>query len=88
LWEDKSVSPDFLRALRTSSTDCCWGIFLAIVFDQSRKPQFRCEECGTTFHSHTIVSRFFQLFWGWFVLSVIVIIAVIIWGITVDIWYR
>jgi hypothetical protein len=64
------------------------GIFLAIVFDQSRKPEFRCEQCGTSFHSHTIVSRVFQLFWAWFVLAVLAIIAVIIWSIAAEIWYR
>jgi hypothetical protein len=30
---------------------------LALIFDQSRKPHFRCELCGTTFSSHTIRSR-------------------------------
>jgi len=64
------------------------GIFLAIVFDQSRKPQFRCEQCGRTFHSHTIVSRLFQFFWAWYVLAVLAIIAAITWGIVVEILYR
>jgi hypothetical protein len=58
------------------------GIALAMIFDLSRKPQFRCESCGTVFSSHTIRSRFFQLFWAWFVLWLIVIVLFVLYGLT------
>jgi hypothetical protein len=64
------------------------GVLLALIFDQSRKPQFRCELCGTTFSSHTIISRFFQLFWAWFVFSMMVVILLLVYDLAVGIWYR
>jgi ribosomal protein L32 len=50
------------------------GVSLALIFSQSRKPQFRCELCGTTFSSHTITSRFFWLFWVF-----LVFITAVLW---------
>jgi rubredoxin len=54
------------------------GVMLALIFDRSRKPQFRCELCDTVFSSHTIASRFFWLFWALFLLGVALQLAVII----------
>jgi hypothetical protein len=48
------------------------GVILAMIFAQSRKQQFRCELCGTTFLSHTIGSRFYQVFWVLFVVLFVV----------------
>jgi hypothetical protein len=45
------------------------GPVLALVFDRSRKPQFRCEKCGKLFAKHSFTSRFFQIFWIWFLFS-------------------
>jgi uncharacterized Zn finger protein len=41
------------------------GPLLALVFDRSRKQQFRCEKCGALFATHTVVTRIFQIFWVW-----------------------
>jgi ribosomal protein L32 len=54
------------------------GVLLALIFDRSRKPQFRCESCGTVFFSHTIASRFFLLFWALFCFWMIMLLAVLI----------
>jgi transposase-like protein len=48
------------------------GVVLAVIFAQSRKQQFRCELCNTTFSSHTVSSRFYQIFWVFFVFWAIV----------------
>src|SRR5437764_6662383 len=56
------------------------GPALALVFDCSRKRQFRCEKCGTLFSRHTLSSRLFQLFWLWFLLSIVVGLALPIAG--------
>jgi len=48
------------------------GILMALVFDMSRKPQFRCEKCGVPFGAHTLTSRLFQILWAWFVISLAV----------------
>jgi predicted RNA-binding Zn-ribbon protein involved in translation (DUF1610 family) len=54
------------------------GVILALVFDRSRKPQFRCESCGTAFYSHTFTSRIFLLFWAFYVFCVILFLATVI----------
>jgi ribosomal protein L32 len=54
------------------------GVMLALIFDRSRKPQFRCDSCGAFFSSHTITSRVFWLFWALFVFLVILLLAVLI----------
>jgi rubredoxin len=64
------------------------GILLAMIFDLSRKPQFRCELCGTVFSSHTIVSRFFLIFWAWIVFWLMVIILFTLYGLGEVIWNR
>lgn len=56
------------------------GPALALVFDCSRKRQFRCEKCGTLFSRHTLTSRFFQLFWMLFLLSIVVGVVLLIAG--------
>ncbi len=56
------------------------GPALALVFDCSRKRQFRCEKCGALFSRHTLTSRLFQVFWVWFLLSIVVGIALLIAG--------
>jgi hypothetical protein len=44
------------------------GPTLALLFDRSRKLEFRCEKCGAVFAKHSLRSRFFQVFWiGFFV---------------------
>ena len=48
------------------------GILMALVFEVSRKPQFRCEKCGVPFGAHTLTSRLFQILWAWFVISLAV----------------
>jgi uncharacterized protein (DUF983 family) len=50
------------------------GVVLAVIFAQSRKRQFRCELCGNSFTSHTIGSRFYQIFWALFVFGAIIAI--------------
>jgi NADH:ubiquinone oxidoreductase subunit 6 (subunit J) len=58
------------------------GVVLATIFAQSRKQQFRCELCSTTFSSHTIGSRFFQIFWVffifWAVVALLALVAILI----------
>jgi NADH:ubiquinone oxidoreductase subunit 6 (subunit J) len=54
------------------------GIVLATIFAQSRKQQFRCELCSSTFSSHTIGSRFFQIFWIFFVFWAIVALLALV----------
>ena len=58
------------------------GVFLAMIFAQSRKQQFRCELCGTAFASHTIGSRFYQIFWllfvVWWVVAILALLAIVI----------
>jgi hypothetical protein len=61
---------------------------LALVFDQSRKPQFRCELCDTIFSCHTIRSRFFQLFWAWFIFSVVLLFLLLLYDVGVEMWHR
>jgi hypothetical protein len=56
------------------------GPAVALVFDCRRKRQFRCEKCGTLFSRHTLTSRFFQIFWVWFILSIVGGIALLIAG--------
>jgi hypothetical protein len=56
------------------------GVLLALVFSQSRKSQFRCELCGMTFSSHTIASRFFQVFWVLLVLVTVVWWLLVFWS--------
>ena len=51
------------------------GPTLALVFDRSRKQQFRCGKCGTVFSRHTVRTRIFQLLWVWFFVSVGVILV-------------
>jgi hypothetical protein len=53
------------------------GVLLALIFCESRKQQFRCELCGATFSTHTIVSRFFQLFW------VLLLFLVVCWWLVI-----
>src|SRR6266436_10369048 len=48
------------------------GILMALVFEVSRKPQFRREKCGVPFGAHTLTSRLFQILWVWFVISLAV----------------
>jgi len=48
------------------------GILMALVFEVSRKPQFRCEKCGVPFGAHALTSRLFQILWAWFVISLAV----------------
>ena len=49
------------------------GILLAMIFSESRKQEFHCELCHTTFSTHTVASRFFQFFW------VLLVFITIIW---------
>jgi hypothetical protein len=57
------------------------GVVLALIFNESRKPQFRCELCHTVFSSHTLISRFFLFFWFWIVLGWIIVISLILYGL-------
>jgi len=58
------------------------GVVLATIFAQSRKQRFRCELCSTTFSSHTISSRCFQIFWllcvFWAIVAVLALVAILI----------
>jgi len=54
------------------------GVILAFIFEFSRKPQFRCQQCGTAFYSHTLLSRLFLILWIWFLLIFIFILLIII----------
>lgn len=56
------------------------GPALALIFECSRRPQFRCERCGGIIGKHTITSRCFQAFWIWFLISILVGIALLLAG--------
>ena len=58
--QDESISLDTFIRYAPAAPVAFGGILLALIFDQSRKPQFRCELCGTTFSSHTIRSALFS----------------------------
>ena len=60
------------------------GPALALLFDCSRKRQYRCENCGTLFSRHTFKSRLFQILWLWFLLSMVVGLVLLIAGH--DVW--
>ena len=48
------------------------GVLFAWVFDLSRKPRFRCGQCGEVFSAHTLLSRLFLGIFIWIVLALLV----------------
>ncbi len=51
------------------------GVALALIFECSRKPRFRCEKCGSVFSRHTLTSRVFQLLWIGIVAVILLLLA-------------
>lgn len=56
------------------------GVVLPLIFELSRKPRFRCINCGSVFTRHTMVSRFFQIFWIWFITALVFALVAVLAG--------
>jgi len=78
--DDKSHHRVYPSLYSPSALVALGGPVLALVFDRSRKPQFRCEKCGGLFSKHTFTSRLFQVFWVWFFVSILVVLVLLVAG--------
>lgn len=70
----------FRREYPSSAPVVVGGFLLALLFQSSRKPHFRCGACGREFQSHTIVSRCSLAMW----IAVLLVAATLFLGLTVQ----